>query len=157
MAASLIKTLIPHTPSIFGASIGHITGYSSTSSYYDLRTTLTLEVLRALMSPSHHPRPIESTQKLMNKPIKVADDTIKVDVSYGNISAEEGKVLEDAIVQAIKHLQKGDVDVSPVGPAEGGLTAEWVGRSTAKGQMELSEEERWKIINQGVKDDRTVL
>lgn len=93
----------------------------------------------------------------MNKPQKVLDDTVKVDVSYGNISEEEGARLEAAIVEAIKFLHKGEVDVDLVGIAKQGLTAEWVGRSTGKGQMELSDEERWKIINKGVEDDRTVL
>lgn len=157
MVAGVIKTLLPHTPSILSASLYHITGRSPTSSHWDLRTTLTLEIIRAFIAPSANPHPVERAQKFLSQPQKVTDDTVKVDVSYGKISAEEGKKFEEAIVEAIKWGHPSEVDVGPVGIAEEGLTAEWVGRSTGKGQMELSDQERWNIINKGVEDDRTVL
>ncbi|TGZ77069.1 alpha/beta-hydrolase [Ascodesmis nigricans] len=158
MATLAIKTLLPAVPSMFYKSATHMLSLSPTAHYWDLKTTVILEVIRAFVrTPPPGEHTVERVQRTTLKPQKVDDETVKVDVEFGVGGEEEATGIEDAVVAIVREMQKEEVEVQRVGVKR--LTGEWVGRREKKGDgsMELGSEERFKVIEKGAEDGRTVL
>ena len=65
--SAMLKLLLPKTPFILKTALSHSIGLSETSSKWDLRTELTIKVLRDMLGPNNKLTPITKLQHLTTK------------------------------------------------------------------------------------------
>lgn len=157
----MLKFLAPQLPSLTSTAIWHTLGMTETSSKWDLRVTLTVQVLRSLMSGNNgKPSPIGKVQKttLKDAGIKgklwVAKETVKAPKPE-----EEG--LREAVFRAIDAMKEGEV--SYVKPGLVDTEVEWTGYRGAAAKdeplPEIDEAEKYArmMAEPTRKSDTTVL
>ncbi|KAF2765253.1 hypothetical protein EJ03DRAFT_331138 [Teratosphaeria nubilosa] len=144
----LIKLLMPQVPALANKALWHSLGQTPTSSEWDLRTELTVQVLRTMMAGGNaKPSPIGKVQgRSMRDPgikgkIWVAKDTIRAPKSD-----DEG--LRDAVFKAIEDLKVGEVSYTK--PELVDTDVEWTGFRPNAGKDEqlpkISEDEKYKRL-----------
>ncbi|OAA67361.1 Alpha/beta hydrolase fold-3 [Niveomyces insectorum RCEF 264] len=166
---SLATRLAFVAPAFLGvarAAVRHLLGLSPASRYVDLRTAVTVALMRGLMGP-RHPLSVTGTQELLNnQPSKHGPMWISEYTAPGPANATEARALRDAVVDTIRrlHQENGDDDAQPlpddalssvsVGPVE----AEWTGHRSGTGTgaaaaeipATLSERDRYAALMQDV-------
>jgi len=144
----LLKFLFPQIPSLANTAVWHTLGMSTTSSKWDLRTELTVSVLRSMMSGGNtKPSRISKVQAttLRDPGIKgkiwVAKATVKA-------PSPEDESLREAVFKAIEDMKDGEV--SYVKPELVDTQVEWTGFRPNAGKNELlpdvSEEEKYERL-----------
>ena len=153
--ARLILTLLPKLPLIFRVCLLHILHLSTPAKYLDLRTAVTVSVLRSLIAPSR-PLSISETQRLT-----LRDPGIKGRIWVSKYTApsppESG--VRDVLVSAVDRMrprtdQTRQPDIVPV-------EAEWTGyRAAAESKSTLPpvpEKEKYEELMKECKSPVTVL
>nr|POF13061.1 hypothetical protein CFP56_10209 [Quercus suber] len=145
---ALLKFFLPQVPGLANTALWHTLGSGETSSKWDLRTTMTVAVLRNIMKGgSDKPQPIGLTQKRtlrdpgIKGPVWIAKTTIPA-------PATEDGGLEAAVFRAIEEMKITDIDYVKPGLVD--IEVEWTGsRPGAKKDEPLpaiSEEEKYRKL-----------
>ncbi|USP73966.1 acetyl-hydrolase [Curvularia clavata] len=153
---ALLKLVLPKTPMLLKTALWHTFSMSPTSSKWDLRTELTVNMLRDMMGPNSKPQPISKMQRLTCK-----DPGVKGKIWVSKVKME---VPEDdarqMLFKAIEDMGTGKEqwDRAEQRPLE----AEWNGyRADAKDDEPepagLSEKEKYENLMKETKSKVTVL
>lgn len=156
----MLKAFLPKVPLIGKTAISHTLGFSAHAQHWDLRTELTVNVLRSFLVDSP-PRPVGKLQKMSMKGPEIKG---RVWISKVTMPKPEEDDIRQALFKAIDGLRE-------EGEAKGmdGFTApellpveaEWTGyrAGATKTSVELraSEEEKYKELMKEVKSETTVL
>lgn len=125
--STLVKFLLPKVPGMLLAAASHSLWLSPTSTKWDLRTTLAVDVLRQMMN-TPGPSSIDKVQKLT---LKDAGPKGKTWTAPATIPAPSDDGTRQAIFKAISDMGDGSEDYTK--PANVDLRVEWTGyRSDAK-------------------------
>lgn len=147
MDGGILKFLVPKIPSLAHTTLWHTLGLTETSNQWDLRTALTVQVLRSLMSGGAEPAPVGKVQASTLKDPGVKGKTW---VAKATIPApkEDQEGLRDAVFQAIDAMADGNVDYTRPGLVD--TEVEWTGFRPTAGKSEtmpdISEEEKYKRL-----------
>ncbi|KAK3673005.1 hypothetical protein LTR78_007116 [Recurvomyces mirabilis] len=145
----LAKFLFPQVPSLANTAVWHSLGMTETSSKWDLRTTLTVQVLRTMMSGGGK-KPTTTIGKVQAGTLKDPGIKGKIWVAKSTIKApkpdEEG--VRNAIFKAIDDMKEGEVNYTK--PDLVDTEVEWTGYRPNAGKEEalpdVSEEEKYKRL-----------
>lgn len=146
----MFRALAPRLPSMLYKSALHTLSLTPQARYWDLRTTLTVDLLRSFLNRgSGKPTTVEQVQALTTRPTKVAANTwvarVRVD---GPADAVEAAAMVDAVVAAVEAAGGSREHVQDAAKAaEVPLTAEWVG-SRAKRHAVGKEKEMYTMSEQ---------
>jgi len=152
---ALVRTLLPKTPLILKTALYHSFSLSSTCSKWDLRTELTINVLRSFLD-GPNPSPLSKQQHLSLK-----DPGIKgpMWISKVVLQKPEENDVREALVKAIEGLKEGGETYTL--PVLKPVEAEWTGyRSDVDAnapELDISEEEKYENLMKEVKSDVTIL
>jgi acetyl esterase/lipase len=154
----LFMALLPKVPMMVRVSILHFLQISEQSNYLDLRTELTVAVVRSLLSPSV-PRTITDTQKMVNK-----DPGIKGRIWVSKVASPvpPETSVRDVLLETIRSLQHAQTKNVPVRTPEMlPVEAEWTGYRDGVGSDAklpgLSEAEKYRLMMKEVKKPTTIL
>lgn len=120
--STLLKLLLPKTPFIFKTALWHTLSISPTSSKWDLRTEITINILRDLIGPNSTPQPISKLQRLTCRDGGVKG---KVWVSKVNLDPTPEDDVRQLLFSAIDDLGTGEEVWTK--PENAALEAEWNG------------------------------
>ncbi|EMC92694.1 hypothetical protein BAUCODRAFT_46535, partial [Baudoinia panamericana UAMH 10762] len=157
----LVKFLFPQIPSLANAAVWHTLGLTETSSKWDLRTTITIHVLRNMMKGGgSKPSPVGKVQAQTLKDPGVKG---KIWVARATIKApkSEDESLRDAVFKAIDDMKESEVQYTK--PELVDTEVEWTGFRENAGKDEplpqISEEEKYKrmMAEPTRKSDTTLL
>lgn len=156
--AKLLLELVPKLPLIVKVALLHLIKASPPSKYVDLRTELTVAILRSFLTPSTR-RSISDTQRLANR-----DPGIKgrIWVAKYTAPAPPEPSVRDAVTHAIESLSTRPEALKSIEwPEVVGVEAEWTGyRSSATASSKLppiTEKEMYGEMMKEVKNPTTVL
>ncbi|KAF2712692.1 acetyl-hydrolase [Pleomassaria siparia CBS 279.74] len=123
--SATLKLLVPKAPFLLKTALWHTLSLSPTSSKWDLKTELTVKMLRQMMGPNSKPDTITNMQRLTTKDPGVKG---KIWISKVNINPPEEDALREMLFKAIEDMRegKGEGDVYTK-PAAVPLYAEWTG------------------------------
>lgn len=150
--ATQLRLLLPHIPSLLTASTTHLLSLSSTSPYWDLKSTVIIALIKSYLSTPHDPPlTVEQVQRnSMGPKDKVGRGMWKVDASYGVVSDQEGTELEAVVRQEIERAGGQEIPTAGVAP----LTGEWIGARPANTRdldtSAFTEAEKYERLMQGV-------
>lgn len=144
----LAKFLFPQIPSLANTAVWHTLGMTQTSSKWDLRTQLTVQVLRNLMGNSgRKPSPIGKVQTTTLKDPGIKG---KIWVAKAMITAPkpDEEDLREAVFKAIDDMKDGEVQYTK--PELADTEVEWTGFRPDAGKDEplpdVSEQEKYKRL-----------
>lgn len=154
----LVAALLPKLPLIFRVFLLHIFRLSAPAKYLDLRTAVTVSLLRSLIAPSR-PISISKTQS-----ITLRDPGIKGRIWVSKYAAPEPPELgvRDALLAAVHRMSR-PADPPPLArtPDIVPVEAEWTGyRAAAQREStlpEISEKEKYAELMKECKNPVTVL
>ncbi|ROW06634.1 hypothetical protein VPNG_06707 [Cytospora leucostoma] len=166
----LYMQLVAHLPLLARVTILRMLQMSPLSKYMDLKTELTVSLIRSFLSPSK-PLSISETQRLLNR-----DPGVKGRIWVANYTAPAPKEtsIRDVVIRAIENLNlrqpgndQGSTPSLPLGntqcwPDVVPVEAEWVGyRAGATPQSrlppDLTEAEKYAEMMKEVKGKTTIL
>jgi acetyl esterase/lipase len=125
--SALLKLLVPKAPFILKTALLHTVSLSSTSSKWDLRTELTVKILRQMLGPTSTPSSITKLQRLTTTDPGIKG---KVWISKVKFDVPEEDDLREVLFKAIEDLNDDEEkDMSKVftKPVAVHLEAEWTG------------------------------
>jgi acetyl esterase/lipase len=155
----LLKALIPKVPLIGKTALSHALGYSEQSKLWDLRTALTVNILRSFILDSATTTPMSKAQYMSTKAPEVKG---RIWISKATIAKPEEDDIRQALFTAIEKMKEPD-------EASGGftepellpVTAEWTGyrADVPKNapELDISEEEKYQKMMKEVTTPTTVL
>ncbi|OCL09695.1 acetyl-hydrolase [Glonium stellatum] len=155
-SAALLKVVVPKIPFIVKTALLHSLWLSSTSSKWDLRTELTIKILRNLVEPSAHPSTISKQQRQT-----IRDPGVKgrMWISRVTMPVPGEDDLRQLLFKTIEDLKEGSEEYTLPPPRP--LEAEWTGyrAHVPKDAPEpsISETEKYKNLMKEVKSDVTIL
>ena len=142
----ILKFLAPQIPTLANAAVWHTLGMSETSSKWDLRTTITVQVLRGLMGGSgRKPSPIGKVQATTLKDPGLKG---KIWVAKATVQAPKpgDESLTTAVFKAIDEMKLSDVAYTK--PSLVDTEVEWTGfrADAAKDEPlpDVSEQEKYE-------------
>jgi len=156
----LLLMLLPRLPLIARITILHLLHLSESSKYLDLRSTLTVGVLRSFMTPTPgKPRSISAVQKLT-----LRDPGVKGRIWVATYTAPEpvGSSVRDILHRALKDLRDPglgafEFDMPELKPVE----AEWTGyrkeASADERPPDVSEQAKYQKMMEEVTSPTTIL
>jgi acetyl esterase/lipase len=127
MDGGLLKFLVPKIPSLANTALWHTLGKTATSDQWDLRTALTVQVLRSVMSGGEkEPSPVGKVQASTLKDPGVKGKTW---VANATIPAptEDHEGLRHAVFTAIDQLSENDIKLEYTKPSLVDTQIEWTG------------------------------
>jgi acetyl esterase/lipase len=147
MDGGILKFLLPQIPGLANTTLWHTLGLTETSNQWDLRTALTVQVLRSLMSGGSEPAPVGKVQAGTLKDPGVKGKTW---VANATISApkDDQNGICDAVFQAIDDMAEGEVEYTR--PSLVDTEVEWTGFRPKAGKKEtmpdISEAEKYQRL-----------
>ncbi|KAK3203392.1 hypothetical protein GRF29_112g1159194 [Pseudopithomyces chartarum] len=156
--SAMLKLLLPKTPFILKTALSHSIGFSETSSKWDLRTELTIKVLRDMLGPNQKKlTPITKLQHLTSK-----DQGVKGKIWASKVKLEvpgEDDVRQ-LVFKSIGELGDGTEKWSKCEMSS--VEGEWHGERAGVSDTEpepasLSETEKFENLMKEVKSKVTVL
>ncbi len=155
-ALSLAKVLLPKTPLLLKTAVLNTLSLSPNASKQDLRTEITVSVLRELVKK---PNAIGKSQRGSLKDPGIKGKMWISKVTLPKPGDDEGLTPSAALDMAIKEL--GDGSETYLLPEMSAVEAEWTGyRSTVDGNAprpDIPEEEQYQKLMSEVESDVTVL
>ena len=127
MDGGILKFLVPKIPSLANTTLWHSLGMTETSSQWDLRTALTVQVLRSLMAGGEKdPTPVGKVQASTLKDPGVKGKTW---VANATIPAptEDQEGIRQAVFTAIDQLSESDSQIEYTKPSLVDTQVEWTG------------------------------
>jgi hypothetical protein len=158
LSLPLLKAFLPKVPLVGKTAIAHTFGLSQHSSHWDLRTELTINILRSFIVDSP-PEPVSKVQKLTLRDPGVKG---KIWISRVKLQTPQEDDVRQALFQAIGELAIDDKERAGYEEPEiREVEAEWTGyrAGATKESRELncSEEEKYKEMMKEVSSPTTVL
>ncbi|KAF2852196.1 acetyl-hydrolase [Plenodomus tracheiphilus IPT5] len=155
--SALLKLLLPKTPFIFKTALWHTLSMSPTSSKWDLRTEVTINVLRDMIGPNSTPQPISKMQHLTCKDGGVKG---KIWVSKVKLPVTPEDDVRQLLFKAIDDMSTGGEQWTK--PENQPLEAEWNGyRAGVKDDelesVSLTEPEKYQAMMKETTSKVTVL
>jgi acetyl esterase/lipase len=155
--SALLKLLVPKAPFILKTALWHSLSLSSTSSKWDLRTALTINILRDMIGPNSDPTPISKLQRLTTRDPGVKG---KVWASKVRLPVPAEDDVRELLFQAIADMGTGAETWTK--PAATPLEGEWNGyragaRDDEPEPAELSEQQKYDALMKEVSSDVTLL
>ncbi|KAH8732552.1 acetyl-hydrolase [Phaeosphaeriaceae sp. PMI808] len=155
--SAILKLLLPKTPFILKTALSHSLSMSSTSSKWDLRTAITINILRDMMGPNSPASPISKVQRLTTKDPGVKG---KIWASKVKLAIPEEDDVRQLMFKAINDMGTGAEQWTK--PNTRPLEAEWNGyRAEAKDDEPeptgLSEQEKYDAMMKETKSKVTIL
>ncbi|KAL3477574.1 Alpha/Beta hydrolase protein [Aspergillus californicus] len=150
--AALLGALIVRIPLILKTLLLHGIGQSAGSGKQDVRTELTVAILRSFMNTNV---PVGKQQKGTNR-----DPGIKGRMWVSKVEIPQPEIdVQEAVIKAIEELKLGDetYDIPGVGPVEAEWTGYRSGVSKNAPQPNISEEEKYKELKKESGSDMVVL
>ncbi|KAF2645153.1 acetyl-hydrolase [Massarina eburnea CBS 473.64] len=125
--SAILRLLIPKTPFILKTAVAHSLSLSHTSAKWDLRTELTVKILRDMLGPKAKPSSIEKNQKLTTKDPGVKGSVWVSKVQFPEEGAEDE--VRRTVLRAVEELcmSEGSEKETWTEPASRPLEAEWTG------------------------------
>ena len=151
-SVGLLKAMIVRIPMILKTLVLHGLHMSPVTGKQDMRTELTVAIIRSFLAPSH---PLLKTQKN-----SLRDPGIKGPMWVSKVTLPRPEIdVRDAVLRAIEDLGTGDEKFDVPGIAE--VEAEWTGHRGGVGkhtpQPDISEEEKYCQLRKEAPSDMTVL
>ncbi|KAK3715825.1 hypothetical protein LTR37_006808 [Vermiconidia calcicola] len=156
----LAKFLFPQIPSLANTALLHTLGKTPTSSKWDLRTTLTVQVLRQMMNGKPQSISRAQTTTLKDPGVKgktwVANATIKA-------PEQQDEGLREAVFDAIEAMQPEDAGVlNYTKPTLADTEVEWTGFRPDAGEKDpmpdISEQEKYtKMMSEPSRKSETTI
>ena len=144
----MLKFLAPKIPSLANTAVWHTLGMTPTSDKWDLRTELTVQVLRSLMGGGgSKPSPVGKVQATTLKDPGIKG---KMWIAKATIPApkENDESLRSAVFRAVDDMADGPVNYSKPGLVD--IEVEWTGFRPEAGKEErlpdISEEDKFKRL-----------
>ncbi|CAI6340053.1 unnamed protein product [Periconia digitata] len=148
---AILKLLLPKTPFILKTALAHTLSLSPTASKWDLRTELTINIMRSMLVPGSTPSTISKNQRLTTKDpgvkgkMWISKVSIPVDSDDDHVRQ---LVLDTVDSMSTTPEQKATVYEKP---ASQPLEAEWTGyrasaTSTSPEPPNLSEQEKYNNL-----------
>ncbi|KAH5099481.1 hypothetical protein HBI21_054110 [Parastagonospora nodorum] len=155
--SALLKLLLPKTPFLMKTALSHTLSLSATSSKWDLRTAITVNLLREMTGPNSAPSSITKVQNLTTKDPGVKG---KVWASKVKLAAAEEDDVRQLMFKAIEDMGTGEEQWTK--PETQPLEAEWNGyRADAKDDEPepagMSEKEKYEAMMKETTSKTTVL
>jgi acetyl esterase/lipase len=154
----IAKALLPKVPLIGKTALSHTLGFSEHSKHWDLRTALTINVLRSFINDSP-PQPISKVQHM-----SVKDPGIKGRIWISKVTMPKPSEddIRQALFKAIEALKEpGDLPGGYKEPEIVPVEAEWTGyRAGATKQsveLKIPEDQKYKELMKEVTSPVTVL
>lgn len=155
--SAMLKLLLPKTPFLLKTALLHTLGRSETSSKWDLRTEITINLLRDMLGPNSTPQPIGKMQRLTSK-----DPGVKGNVWVSKVKLEvpEEDDVRQMLFKAIADMGTGEELWTK--PETRPLEAEWNGyRAGVKADEPepsgLDEKEKFESLMKETSSKVTVL
>ncbi|KAF7589137.1 hypothetical protein BBP40_004742 [Aspergillus hancockii] len=154
-SASHHSFLLGKIPLVIKTTVAHVLGLSPASQKWDLRTSLTVTIIRDVLCNSPPSTVTEQQQSTLQDPgVKGG-----MWVSRVTVPAPPESALQDALFQAIQALGTGSEEYSK--PSLQPVTAEWTGHranvSTNTPEPRLSEVARYQCLMDETANDATLL
>lgn len=151
-SVDLLKAIIVRVPMIIKTLLLHGLRMSPTTGKQDLRTELTVAIVRSFLSPKHS---ILKTQKN-----SLRDPGIKGPMWVSKVTLPRPEIdVRDAVLRAIDDLKTGDETFDI--PAIAAVEAEWTAHRSGVGkhtpQPDLSEDEKYRELRKETPSDMTIL
>ena len=155
--SALLKLLLPKTPFLMKTALSHTLSLSATSSKWDLRTAITVNLLREMTGPNSAPSSITRVQNLTTKDPGVKG---KVWASKVKLEVVEEDDVRQLMFKAIEDMGTGEEQWTK--PENQPLEAEWNGyRAGAKDDEPepagMSEKEKYDAMMKETTSKTTVL
>ncbi|KAF1978671.1 hypothetical protein BU23DRAFT_525525 [Bimuria novae-zelandiae CBS 107.79] len=154
---AMLKFLLPKTPFILKTALAHTLSFSETSSKWDLKTELTIRVLRDMLGPNHKLTPITKLQDLTTR-----DPGVKgpVWVCWVSLEVPVEDDVRQAVFSAVREMGTGEEKWDEC--AMRGVQGEWHGgragvRDAEPEPPNLSEKEKYQKLMGEVRHRTTVL
>ncbi|KAF2199857.1 acetyl-hydrolase [Delitschia confertaspora ATCC 74209] len=128
--SALFKLLVPKAPFLLKTALLHTLSFSDTASKWDLRTELTVKMLREMLGPNARPTPIGKQQRMTIKDpgvkgnVWVSKVRFEVDGEGGEGDGQRDEV-KDVVVKAVEEMGSGEEKFTV--PESKALEAEWTG------------------------------
>ncbi|KAF2191179.1 alpha/beta-hydrolase [Zopfia rhizophila CBS 207.26] len=153
----MLKLLLPQTPLILKTALFHTLYLSPTSSKWDLKTELTVKILRQMLGGEGKPQSITKQQRLTTKDPGVKG---KVWISKVKFEVPGEDDVRQWLFKAIEEMKHGGELYAK--PEAKPLEAEWTGYRDGVSDTEpeppnLSEAEKYEKLMKEVKSDVTLL
>ncbi|KAI4656123.1 hypothetical protein J4E93_000841 [Alternaria ventricosa] len=144
--SALLKLLLPKTPFLLKTALWHSLSMSPTSSKWDLKTEITVNMLRDMMGPNSTPTPISKLQRLTCKDPGVKG---KIWVSKVKLDVPQEDDIRQIMFKAIDDMSTGGEQWTK--PEQRPLEAEWDGyRASAKDDepepADMSEKDKYENL-----------
>lgn len=157
-ALPMIKLLLPKVPLIAKTALYHILGFSEHSKEWDLRSEVTVNVLRSFVVDSP-PQSVTKTQHMLNKDPGVKG---RIWVATAKLPAPEEDNARQELFKAIEQMKEpGELPGGFKEPELLPVEAEWTGyRANATSSSvppKITEEEKYKELMKEVSSPVTVL
>jgi acetyl esterase/lipase len=158
--SALVKLLLPKTPFLMKTALWHSLSLSDTSSKWDLRTAMTINLIREMIGPNSPP---SSVTKVQRPTLKDPGVKGKVWVSKVKLPACEEDDVRQLMFSAIRAMGTGDEQWTE--PLTQPLEGEWNGYRAAAGDNEpeppsissLSEQEKYDAMLKETTSKTTIL
>ncbi|KAF1999671.1 hypothetical protein P154DRAFT_620838 [Amniculicola lignicola CBS 123094] len=158
---ALLKFLLPKTPFILKTALWHTLSMSDTASHWDLRTELTVKVLRQMLGPDSETSTITKLQRLTTKDPGVKGKVWVCKVKCG-VPGED--TLRAVLFRAIEELNTSGEVLDYERPDAVPMEAEWVGyrgdasvTDSTPEPADLSEKEKYENMMKETTSKVTVL
>jgi acetyl esterase/lipase len=155
--SALLKLLVPKVPFILKTALQHSLSMSPTSSKWDLRTSITINILRDMLGPKSPPSSILKVQGMTTKDAGVKG---KVWASKVKLASPEEDDVRQMLFKAIADMGTGDEQWTK--PDTRPLEAEWNGYRAGARDDEaepagMSEQEKYDAMMKETTSKTTIL
>ncbi len=155
--SAMIKLLLPKTPFIMKTALMHAVNLSATSAKWDLKTELTISIIRQMIGPKAPPSSITKVQRLSTKDPGVKG---KVWASKVKLAVPEEDDVRQLMFKAIQDM--GTSKEAWTEPLSRPLEAEWNGYRAGVGDdapepAGMSEKDKYENMIKGTTSKVTVL
>lgn len=144
--SAMMKLLLPKTPFILKTALWHSLSLSETSSKWDLRTAITINILREMMGPNQPPSTISKVQRLTIKDPGVKG---KIWVSKVKLAVPEEDDVRQLLFKTIDEMGTGKEQWTQ--PETQPVEAEWNGyragaRADEPEPSDMSEKDKYENL-----------
>lgn len=151
-SSTMLRAMLPRLPLVLKTALLNSLSLSSTEGKQDLRTELTVNVMRSFIG---YDIPVSKQQEASTR-----DPGVKGPMWVSKVELPKPEIeVQDALIQVIEALKEGGETYDVPGLADVG--AEWTGyRADADEKStlpDISEEEKYEKLMEEVEEDATIL